>query len=339
MGLLAGAVSLIAQTTIAIAPPIRRIMPLRGCCHPLAVVISPKKHYRKDSRGSDKASVSTTGNFRKRLSFLHRRSLETQCNSDLIPWRDNIEPGCYHDFVSSRPWHSIDDFYAKLIRGNPEAVDLGFLAKPNFPTDKPRPKNKQTKAMYYVLGIAYDGSAYESFALNRKIDSVVGRIKTQMRACFGKSWQIMVSGRTDRGVHGWGQILSFKTPDDLDLDALAKAIYADSDGKIRVWNSARFFRSFSAWSDTKWREYVYLFPLTDTEVERKHQICGSAQKLFDTVLNKSLSYDAFARRVKQRPDPDGKDLCTLYEAEVSAVDLGGGTTAIRIRLRGNRFLR
>mmetsp|Transcript_26405 Transcript_26405/g.63702 ORF Transcript_26405/g.63702 Transcript_26405/m.63702 type:complete len:439 (-) Transcript_26405:403-1719(-) len=264
-------------------------------------------------------------------------STSASSTNSSYPWRDWSKS--YHRFMDERPWQAVDDFYRALVRGDPSSWAHGLVPEPAFPDVGPDVRRRARKERFYILGIAYDGTAFEAFALNAHLDSVCGRIQNQIKNFLGGRLRIMVAGRTDKGVYGLGQILSFKTTKEIDLEKFSRAVFEDAKGRIRVWSSAYVHRSFNAWGDTESREYVYLFPLTPEEAQRKEKIERSCQILFGKLTNLTMSYNAFARRVKETENPDGKDVCTLLSCNITGASLPDGTPVIKIHLRGNRFLR
>ena len=62
--------------------------------------------------------------------------------------------------------------------------------------------------------VAYDGSGFHGFAVNEDVRTVAGDIEAALARVVGEPVTITCAGRTDRGVHGRGQIISFELPDD-----------------------------------------------------------------------------------------------------------------------------
>ncbi len=61
----------------------------------------------------------------------------------------------------------------------------------------------------YRMLVAYDGAAFHGFAPNPGVATVVGTLVQSMRRILGYEPQLAMAGRTDSGVHGWGQVVSF----------------------------------------------------------------------------------------------------------------------------------
>ena len=59
------------------------------------------------------------------------------------------------------------------------------------------------------LTIAYDGTGFRGLAPNPGVRSVVGELQSALAPYLGDPPDIVMSGRTDAGVHSSGQVLSF----------------------------------------------------------------------------------------------------------------------------------
>ena len=77
--------------------------------------------------------------------------------------------------------------------------------------------------------MAYDGSGFHGFALNEGVATVAGALSEAIGTVLGSPVTLTAAGRTDTGVHAWGQVVSFDVPVDepdapLDLDALQRSV-------------------------------------------------------------------------------------------------------------------
>ena len=64
------------------------------------------------------------------------------------------------------------------------------------------------------MTVAYDGSGFHGFAHNEGVETVAGSIGDALERVLGHSVELACAGRTDRGVHAVGQVVSF----DADLE-------------------------------------------------------------------------------------------------------------------------
>lgn len=68
------------------------------------------------------------------------------------------------------------------------------------------------------LTLAYDGTEFHGFAEQPGLPTVAGRLSFALEKVFGHPVELVGAGRTDRGVHAWGQVVSF----DVSAEAFAR---------------------------------------------------------------------------------------------------------------------
>src|SRR3954469_4939352 len=75
------------------------------------------------------------------------------------------------------------------------------------------------------LTVAYHGKGFHGFAANPGVKTVGGTLATTLRRVLGHDVDLVCAGRTDAGVHGWGQVVSFDgRADGLDLEKLQRSV-------------------------------------------------------------------------------------------------------------------
>jgi tRNA pseudouridine38-40 synthase len=78
------------------------------------------------------------------------------------------------------------------------------------------------------MTIAYDGSSFKGFAEQRSgVRTVAGVVQEAAAKVVGHAVKLTCAGRTDAGVHAWGQVVHFDSPrpiDDLDLSGLQRSL-------------------------------------------------------------------------------------------------------------------
>ena len=74
--------------------------------------------------------------------------------------------------------------------------------------------------------IAYDGTGFRGLAPNVGVRTVVGELQTFLTPLVGYEPTLVMSGRTDAGVHAWGQVLSADLPTDADLARIQRSVNA-----------------------------------------------------------------------------------------------------------------
>jgi tRNA pseudouridine38-40 synthase len=72
--------------------------------------------------------------------------------------------------------------------------------------------------------VAYDGRGYHGFAAQPGVKTVGGTIITTLSRILRHPVELTCAGRTDTGVHAWGQVVSFDaSAERFDADALLRA--------------------------------------------------------------------------------------------------------------------
>lgn len=73
--------------------------------------------------------------------------------------------------------------------------------------------------------VAYHGAPFHGFAINAGVRTVGGALTEAITKVLGHPVELTVAGRTDKGVHAWGNVVTFDArADGLDLPALKRAV-------------------------------------------------------------------------------------------------------------------
>ena len=69
--------------------------------------------------------------------------------------------------------------------------------------------------------VAYDGAPFHGFAQSAGVPTVLGALREAIELVVREPVELFGAGRTDAGVHAWGQVVSVDLPESVDLGALA----------------------------------------------------------------------------------------------------------------------
>ena len=73
--------------------------------------------------------------------------------------------------------------------------------------------------MVHRLTIAYEGTGFAGWAEQPGLRTIQGELEAALERILGEHVSLTVAGRTDAGVHAWGQVASFafggEAPDNL----------------------------------------------------------------------------------------------------------------------------
>ncbi|MCP3992535.1 MAG: tRNA pseudouridine(38-40) synthase TruA [Actinomycetia bacterium] len=106
--------------------------------------------------------------------------------------------------------------------------------------------------------VAYDGTGFRGLAPNEGVRTVVGELQAFLIPLVGYEPKLVMSGRTDAGVHAWGQVLSTDLPADADLARIQRSVNAKFGPEIVLREVAVASDSdFSARYSATGRRYRY----------------------------------------------------------------------------------
>ncbi len=106
--------------------------------------------------------------------------------------------------------------------------------------------------------VAYDGRGFHGFAANAGVRTVAGSLTEGLDQVLRHPVELACAGRTDAGVHAWGQVVSFDAPaDGLDLAALQRSLNGLCSPAIVVREVALAEPSFHARHSAVARRYRY----------------------------------------------------------------------------------
>jgi tRNA pseudouridine38-40 synthase len=105
--------------------------------------------------------------------------------------------------------------------------------------------------------VAYDGAGFHGFALNEGVRTVAGTLTEAISMVVREQVTLTGAGRTDAGVHAWGQVISVDLPEGVDLTDLARRINKLCAPAIAVRSIEPVADDFDARFSAHWRHYRY----------------------------------------------------------------------------------
>ncbi|MEZ5342560.1 MAG: tRNA pseudouridine(38-40) synthase TruA [Acidimicrobiales bacterium] len=192
------------------------------------------------------------------------------------------------------------------------------------------------------LRIAYDGTHFRGLAPNPGVRTVVGELVSVLTPLLGYPPDIVMSGRTDAGVHAWGQMLSFDAPEGTDLDRVQRSINKRLGPEIVARSCVVGPADFSARFDATGRSYRY--DVYNSEVPSPFMAStswwvptplnlGSMRLACDPLIGEH-DFSSFCRRPKTAP---GEPALSLVRRVTSARWDRVGEDVLRFEIHGNAF--
>ena len=193
------------------------------------------------------------------------------------------------------------------------------------------------------LVVAYDGAGFSGFAPNAGVKTVGGTLGAALERVLGQPVQLTCAGRTDAGVHAWGQVVSFDTPGDgIDLTALQRSVNRQLGPRIVVREAAVAPAGFDARRSAVARRYRYTVlnrPVADpflaaTTWHVEAPLDLAAMRLACDPLVGEHDFSAFCRVPKAPPGAPAPSLVRRLH-DVRWLDLGDGR--LRLDIEASSF--
>ena len=107
------------------------------------------------------------------------------------------------------------------------------------------------------LLLEYDGSGFSGWAAQPGLRTVEGELQRALETVLRAPVELAVAGRTDTGVHAWGQVASFQTDADVEPEQLARSLNGILHADVAVRGVSHAEDGFDARHDALSRTYCY----------------------------------------------------------------------------------
>jgi tRNA pseudouridine38-40 synthase len=177
------------------------------------------------------------------------------------------------------------------------------------------------------LVVAYDGSGFHGFALQPGVPTVGGALAAALERHLRHTVELTCAGRTDTGVHAWGQVVTFDAREDADPVALQRALNRALRPSIVVREASVAEPGFDARRSATGRLYRYSIrndPIADPFTASTAWHVGApldlpAMRLACDALHGEHDFSSFCRR----PPMPGASLVRIVR-DARWHDLGEG---------------
>lgn len=192
--------------------------------------------------------------------------------------------------------------------------------------------------------VAYEGSGFHGFAQQPGQRTVAGALAAAIEQVVRHPVELTCAGRTDRGVHAWGQVVSLELSAGVDLGALHRSLVKLCGPDIVVRELTIAAPDFDARFSARARTYRYTIlnrVVPDPFLSRTawHVSAPLQLELLVLACDPFLGehdFSAFCRRPKPTP---GGEAVSLVRRVLAAgwTDLGDGV--LRFEITGTAFCR
>jgi tRNA pseudouridine38-40 synthase len=111
----------------------------------------------------------------------------------------------------------------------------------------------------FKIAIEYDGSRYHGWQRQKNDPTIQEEIEKAVLAITGQKVSLTGSGRTDAGVHAYGQVANFKCETNLAAQDLLGGLNSLTADDIVIHSCEEVAAAFHARYDVKRKTYVYKF--------------------------------------------------------------------------------
>ena len=194
------------------------------------------------------------------------------------------------------------------------------------------------------MTIAYKGDQFHGFAINPGVDTVASSLEGALAQILQEEVRVTPAGRTDAGVHAWGQVIGVDLPDRVNLPVLIKQLNSLCGPSIAILEAVWTKPDFHARYTALWRSYRYTVLNTETPnpfmVDSAWHIIKplklrAMQLASDAVIGEH-DFSAFCRKPKPADENDTYEhSMRRYVMNADWHDLGEGV--LRFDIRANAF--
>ncbi|XP_023743347.1 uncharacterized protein LOC111891533 [Lactuca sativa] len=326
------------------------------------------------------SSMETNANFKipQTKDYSHYNHTDS-CKSSRWTSRES------YVFMYGRPWQNVINFYSDVVNGRITLLQLFGAKTHHIPDDNSLDPSDESEyvitpsqkragrwaRMNYKIVVSYHGGSFDGWQKQPELNTVqevieksLGKFVDERKAALLRDKglpleaNVVVAGRTDKGVTGFQQVCSFYTwREDIKPQDIEDAINSITPGKLRVISVSKVPRTFHPNFSAKWRRYLYIFPLNDGETDeedsnnQENNIIGEksfkkssfddenekddeeniqkptrfkvskVNKLLQQLEGKLLSYKMFARDTKPSRNTGPPTECFVFHARATQVTL------------------
>ncbi len=191
--------------------------------------------------------------------------------------------------------------------------------------------------MRVMLIVAYDGTNYCGWQVQKNGETIEGVLNRELSALFGKTIEVIGASRTDSGVHALGNVAVFDTDTRMPAEKISYALNTRLPEDIRVQCSFRVGEHFHPRKAACVKKYEYRILNREFELP--------SERLNSYFCRRSLDVERMqAACAYFLGEHDFKSFCSIHtQAETTvrriySLNVEREGDIIRIRAEGNGFL-
>lgn len=188
------------------------------------------------------------------------------------------------------------------------------------------------------LTIMYDGKDFNGWQKQPNKLNIQGTIEKVISEMTGEEIELNASGRTDAGVHSFGQVANFKTNSKIPIDKFPIAINSKIKKSIVITNAEEVEERFHSRYNCKRKTYRYIIDNSEFPTPMYRYLeYHIPNKLNIGAMKKAAKYfegEHDFKAFKSSGTSSKSSVRTIYKAEIKKTE----NNRIYIELTGNGFL-
>lgn len=188
------------------------------------------------------------------------------------------------------------------------------------------------------LIIEYDGKEFNGWQKQPNKLNIQGTIEQAIKNITGEEVDLTASGRTDAGVHAFGQVANFKTNSNIPIEKFPVALNSNLKRSIRIISAEEVDKRFHSRLTCKKKTYRYVINNSEfSSAIYRNLETHIPQKLDIEKMKEAVKYfegEHDFKSFKSSGTSSKSSVRTIYKAVVCE----GLNNRIYIELTGNGFL-
>ena len=188
------------------------------------------------------------------------------------------------------------------------------------------------------LTIEYDGKEFNGWQKQPNRLNIQGTIEQAIKNITGEEVDLTASGRTDAGVHAFGQVANFKTNSNLPIDKISIALNSNLKKAIRILKAEEVDERFHSRLTCKKKTYRYVINNSEfSSAIYRNLETHIPQKLNIEKMKEAVKYfegEHDFKSFKSSGTSSKSSVRVIYKGEV----IKQPNNRIFIELTGNGFL-
>ena len=191
--------------------------------------------------------------------------------------------------------------------------------------------------MRYLVTLSYDGTNYGGWQIQPNAVSIEEEIEKVLSKILNTTTKIYGSGRTDAGVHAFGQTFHFDAKEITDLGKFKYSLNSLLPSDIHIINIENKDDSFNARYDVKDKTYSYYINTGEYDLFYRnymYQLLRSLNiKKMEQCLSLFIGKHNFQNFTSKEEDKDN------YIREIYSANLSIDKDIVKITFNGNGFMK